>query len=97
MSHPDIDYMILMERRRDELAAAAHSRLVKEALAGKRAASGQRQHVLFRRLGEGFMLKLAYFLSRIGDRMIAWSCRLQTRYTLLVEDAAENQPSPCTS
>jgi hypothetical protein len=96
MTHPDIEYMLMMERRRDDLAAAAHYRMVKEALRGKREQANQPRHTLFSRLSENLTLWLAHFLSLAGERMLTWSCRLQYRRALLTEDGAEPQPAPCT-
>lgn len=87
MNHPDIDYLIVMERRRDELLAAAQSRLVKEALAVspvKRA----RQPFHVSRL----ILAIAHGLSFLGERLLSWSCRLEGRYQAL---AGNEGPSPC--
>lgn len=97
MRHPDIDYMMVMERRQDDLAAAALHRFVKEAESGKPFQTDQKQHAIFDRLGQALTLWLARLLSRTGERMLAWSCRLKYRYTMITEDAAETRPSPCTS
>lgn len=97
MRHPDIDQMMLMERRRDDLAAAAHHRMLKEAERGKQIQAGRKQQAVFGRLNETLMLWLAQFLNSIGEHMLAWSCRLQNRYTLLPQEAAESQSSPCAS
>ncbi len=95
MRHPDLDYMILMERRREELAEAAHSRLVKEALDGKRIQNVPKGPSIIDRLGEAAMVGLAYILSYAGKRMIAWSCKLQYRRALLAQRAARGQAAPC--
>ena len=97
MRHPDIDYMMVMERRRDDLAEAALHRLVKEAESGKWIRSGQMQHARFGGMGQALTLWLARLLSLVGERMLAWSCQLRYRYTLITEDAAETNPTPCTS
>ncbi len=96
MSHPDLDYMIMMERRREELAAAAHSRLVKEAKNAKKSQAREKQPAIRDRLGEIFTLLLAHVLTFIGERMLAWSCRLQYRRALLLAARAGKQPNPCT-
>ncbi len=96
MSHPDIDIMIVMERRREELAEAAQSRLWKEARLAQ-ADAGQSQparssHVKIR----WPVLALARSLSFLGGRLLNWSCRLQYRYETLSGELMENRPSPCS-
>ena len=87
MNHPDIDYLIVMERRRDELIAAAQSRLVKEALVVA-PVNRARQPFHVSRL----ILALARGLSYIGERLLTWSCRLEGRYRVL---SSNEGPSPC--
>lgn len=92
--------MMVMERRRDELADAEHSRLVKEARAGARAAkrmrAGYQPASWALRLGDGLMLSLARFLSIIGEWLLSLSCRLQTHVELLKAGVTEKKTSPCT-
>jgi hypothetical protein len=107
MRHPDLDYLIVMERRKDELEAAARSRLLKEARAANREYNHQaagfvaapRPVSLGRRAlrgGEALMLVLARFLSFTGEHLLTWSCRLQTRYEMLIADnISEHRASPC--
>jgi hypothetical protein len=95
MRHPDIDYMIVMERRRDELAEAAHYRMVKQALAASRVNAYPRLSARIGQLRDEGMLSLAHLLSMIGGRMLNWSCHLQTRYEFLSEGVAEKRVSPC--
>lgn len=95
MGHPDIDYMVAMERRRDELADAAHYRLLKEAdLANPVQVRGTR-FSLVSRLMDGVTLALANFLSLVGGRMLNWSCRLQYRYELVSGNPGRTS-SPCS-
>lgn len=97
MRHPDIDYMMVMERRRDDLADAAHQRLVREAEAANRLNPARLQRVpRLRALGDALMLAFARILSFAGERMLTWSCRLNSRYQVLVESGPEKQPSPCS-
>lgn len=96
MKHPDYDYLFVMERRRDELAAAEHSRLVKEARAGRRANGGLGQASRLRQVSDALMLSFAQFLSSIGGWLLNLSCRLQTRVEMLRDGTAEPQPNPCT-
>lgn len=87
MNHPDLDYLIMMERRRDDLLAAGNSRLVKEAMSVP-----LKSHA--RRPFNFSMLVLAFArgLSYIGERLLTWSCRLEGRYRML---AGNEGPSPC--
>jgi len=88
MQHPDLDLMIVMERRREELAYAAQSRLIREARrAGWNTDLQPRWHLSV------LVLLVARGLSFLGDRMLNWSCRLQYRYMPLT--GAESQPGPC--
>lgn len=97
MRHPDIDYMMVMERRRDELAEAANQRLVKEAEAANRLNPARPQRAFKSRvLVDALMLAFARVLSFAGERMLTWSCRLNSRYQVLVEGGPEKQPSPCS-
>lgn len=100
MRHPDLDYMIVMERRKDELAEAQRYRMIKEAQAANRLENGQRSLAFGRRIlhaGDEIMLALARFLSFAGGHMLTWSCRLRTRYEMLLADSvtSEHRPSPC--
>ena len=80
MNHPEVEYLVMQARRRDELAAAEHSRLVKIALEAhneKRALSnGHRPGMVF-----GVVLHLAgQVLYQLGLRIESWGCQLQVRY-----------------
>ncbi len=94
MKHPDLDYMIEVQRRRDEMAEAAQYRLVNEALSAARA-NHERRTLLITRLSDRLLLVTAQILSYTGGRMLNWSCRLQTRYELLAGAGTENRASPC--
>lgn len=94
MNHPDIDYMLVMARRRDELAEAAQSRLFAQARAALRENAGEPQRRVSR-LGGALRLGLARVLSWAGEHLLAWSCRLQYRGALAAADT--EQPAPCTS
>lgn len=94
MGHPDLDYMIAVERRKDEMAQAAQYRLVKEAKMAARMAAGPQPFWPIR-LVDGLLLVAARILSHLGARMLNWGCRLQTRYEVVAGVVAENRPSPC--
>ena len=96
MNHPDYDYMLVMERRREELAAAEQSRLFKEAKLALRANMGYPPSRA-RRLADGLALSAARFLSAVGGWLLNLSCRLQTRAEMFNPNpaGAEPQPSPC--
>lgn len=91
MRTPDMDWMIVKDRQREDLARAAQYRLIKQAEEANRPA----RTPVFVRLSDGLMLWLAHSLSAIGGRMLAWSCRLQYRYELLSDGVTEHRPSPC--
>lgn len=97
MTHPDIDYLVVLEHNRDLLAEAAHARLVKEAEIANRINAGEAAPSRSSRLRETLMLFAARSLSFTGEWMLNWSCRLQYRYALLAAAGAENRPSPCES
>ncbi len=103
MRHPDLDYMIVMERRSEELAEAQRYRMIKEAQAANRleqTPGSSRLFTLGRRAllaGDEIMLALARFLSFAGGHMLTWSCRLRTHYEMLLADSvtSDHRPSPC--
>ncbi len=97
MAHPDIDYLLVLERNRERMAEAAHARLVKEAEIANRINAGEAAPSRSNRLRETLMLFVARFLSFTGERMLNWSCRLQYRYALLAAAGGEKRPSPCES
>lgn len=96
MRHPELDYMMVMERRRDELTEAANYRLLKEARAANRTNSRAPLAVNVRQLRDALLLFLAQSLSLVGERMLNWSCKLQFRYRMLADSVAEQNPSPCS-
>lgn len=97
MNHPDYDYMLVMERRRDELAAAEKSRLFKKARLALRASGGTRPSRARRAL-DTLSLAAARLLARVGEGLLNLSCRLQTRVEMLNAGVGEHdpQPSPCS-
>ncbi len=100
MLHPDIETMLLQERRQDLQAEADHARLVKEALRVRRENAGPRQPARLRRVGDTLLLSAARLLSTFGEWLLNLSCRMQTRRVqsrgeMLGVDFAENQASPC--
>ena len=82
MSHPDFDTMLMLERRRNDLAAAEHSRLVKMTLEAQRenrpASSGFHAGLILQAIlnlaGQG--------LYQLGMRIQGWGCQLQVRYAI---------------
>jgi hypothetical protein len=80
MNHPEIDFMVMQVRRRDDLAAAKHSRLVKlarEAQKENRALSNEPIP------GTAFRLALhlaGQVIYQLGLRIESWGCQLQVRY-----------------
>ncbi|RPH74244.1 hypothetical protein EHM76_03895 [bacterium] len=85
MRHPDLDYLMVMERRQDELRDAEYSRLVKQAL----------REVSPRFSLRLFLLALSRTLAYLGEHMLDWSERLQCRYHVLTA-GVENQAGPCS-
>jgi hypothetical protein len=82
--NPEIDHLVQMERRKDEIRAAAHHRLVKQAMIEVKPRVTIRPAVYY------LTLALAY----LGEHMLDWSARLQCRYHVLVVNS-KNQPEPC--
>jgi hypothetical protein len=95
MRHPDLDLLMVMERRRDELLAAEHSRLVKQARLAAVAATPEAAPKVPGISLRPFVVALSRSLAYLGERMLKWSERLQCRYHLLAA-TAENQPGPCS-
>ena len=92
MRHPEIDYRIVMERRRDELAEAEHSRLVKIALEAHDASHSPISTSWFIQFTQLVVVRLGRGMYWLGERIEGWGCQLQVRYA-----AAGNrrQPAPC--
>lgn len=84
MMQPEIDYMVQMERRKDEMRAADQARLV------RMAAEQVKPHGTMRLALVALTLALAF----LGERMLDWSARLQCRYRILAA-GSETQPEPC--
>jgi hypothetical protein len=92
MTHPEIEYQMMMERRRDEMAMAEHSRLVKIAL---EASQENRVPGNLPRLGDTFQMALRLIgqgLYQVGVRIQGWGCQLQVRYATA---APGRQAAPC--
>ncbi len=90
MRHPDLDYLLIMQRYYDDIAAAERYRLAKQARQAARTAVPHAP--LTFRLA---LLSLARMLSVIGNRLLAWSCRLQTQYQVLAAADGHRRPNPC--
>ena len=92
MAHPDFDTMLMLERRRNDLAAAEQSRLVKLTLDGQKESStpGRAFHpervyqALLRLAGQGMYL--------LGMHIQDWGCQLQLRYAA---GGQSSQSAPC--
>jgi hypothetical protein len=89
MNHPDIDYQLVKRRHQEDIATAERYRLAARAERTKRTApaSAPSTGLVF--------LSLARMLSFIGNRLLAWSCRLQGRYQVLVSADTGRQVKPC--
>ncbi len=103
MGHPDIDYQLIQERHREDIAAAERWRLAKQAEAARAnspAATALSEEMAWsfrmRRFLVLFFLALARMLSYIGGWLLNWSCRLQTRFEALNAAEIQRQPKPCT-
>jgi hypothetical protein len=92
MGHPDFEYKLMLERHRNDLATAEHSRLVKMAI------EAQKEN---RAAGNGFYpgsifqsgLNLAgQGLYLLGMRFQGWGCQLQVRYATASRSSSN---APC--
>jgi hypothetical protein len=83
MNHPEIDNMIMQFRRRDELAAAEHSRLVKIAR------EVQKENRAIKNSRRPHLHLAGQVLYQLGLRILNWGCQLQVRY------ATGGQAAPC--
>lgn len=96
MDYFDARFLIESERRKDEIAFAAHHRLVKEAQQG-----GMKIFPFLSLSNVNFSplaIALAHGLDRLGRLFDFWSCRLQSRYASVPLGASpESQASPCSS
>ena len=66
-------YMVEQERRREEIARAAASRHARYLIEQDKAARGAQ------------LPRYEIMLAALGDRLVDWGCRLQTRYRRLAE------------
>ena len=82
------NYMVSERMRRaEEIEAARHYRLEKEALAAQRHSQSS--------TGVGVVIRR--WIYTLGGRLVAWGCWLQTRYNRsLAQTFAEDSPTPCT-
>ncbi len=92
MNHPDYDLMIQTERRKDEMAAADHYRLLKslEPSPGRRRMSLVPQNPL-----RPLVVQLARGMAWLGSQLTSWSCRLQ-QYTSAPMLGAAPEEQPCS-
>jgi hypothetical protein len=72
--------MMVMERRRDELAAAQQAHLVRQMRLESQATRENRPQRSPWPVAGITALFLARCLSGVGDRLLTWSCRLEVRY-----------------
>ena len=92
MAHPDFDTMLMLERRRNDLAAAEQSRLVKITLDAQKENRASRRELhpglvlqpLLRLAGQGMYL--------LGIHIQDWGCQLQLRYAA---GGQSGQSAPC--
>lgn len=91
MNHPNLDLMVQSERRKDEMAAAAHYRLVKTVERSTRLHRTPPRLPVY-----ALVVLLARGMAWLGRRLTVWSCRLQ-QYTAapVMNLPAEEQPAPC--
>jgi hypothetical protein len=89
MNHAEIDHMIIEMRRRDELAAAENSRLVKIAMQAQ--AKNRAPGYVFSpgRLFQTVLHYVGQGLYQVGVRIETWGCQLQVRY------ATAGRGAPC--
>lgn len=92
MRHPDFDYMVVMEQRRDQLAEAEQSRLVKQALDAQHEERGEPAVSLVGRAALGLVLLLGRGMYWFGERIQILGCRLQYRYAMT---EMQGEPAPC--
>lgn len=70
------DYLVETERRRDERARAAERRHLDHVLRSEQMKPRRRPH------------RHEILLASLGDRLVDWGCRLQTRYRHITETTA---------
>jgi hypothetical protein len=92
MNHPYIDYQFVKQRHQEDIAAAERYRLAARA---QRAQRAERTSFTSAPSAGLVFLSLARMLSFIGNRLLAWSCRLQGRYQILVSADASRRVKPC--
>ncbi len=92
MRHPEIDFRIMMERRRDELAEAEHSRLVKIALEAQKSSGHPGSTGWLIEFVQVIGVKLGRAMYWLGERIEGWGCRLQVRYAAA---GSRSQLAPC--
>ncbi len=86
MNHPEILYQLAQQRHQDDIAAAERSHLAAQAKRTEQTSAPSAGLAL---------LSLARILSFIGNRLLAWSCRLQGRYQVLISTDPSRQVKPC--
>ena len=92
MSHPDFDTMIMLERRRDDLAAAEQSRMVKIALEAQDGKQNRRYSTYPGLVYQSILHLAGQGLYQIGIHIQNWGCQLQVRYAI---GAGSSQSAPC--
>ena len=88
------DYLIETERRRDEIAQAAARRRIDRILSENEAANGAGGPPVTQRAPRRYELVLAALGAALGDFLIAWGCRLQSRYSHLLETTSNMGAEP---
>ncbi len=92
MRNPDFDYMMMQQQHREDLAAAAQSRLIKAALEAERADRPAPMPSLLSRIAQGLVLGFGRALYWFGERIQVWGCRLQYRFAVA---EMRSEPAPC--
>lgn len=80
MAHPDFEYMLMLERRRNDLAAAEYSRLVKIAMDAQKENRSVRNSFRLTIFFQSILHLAGQALTLIGMRIQGWGCQLQVRY-----------------
>jgi hypothetical protein len=86
MNHPEILYELAKQRHQDDIVAAERYHLAARVKVTAQTSAPSAGLAL---------LSLARMLSFIGNRLLAWSCRLQGRYQVLISADTAHQVKPC--
>ena len=92
MAHPDFDTMLMLERRRNDLAAAEQSRLVKLTLDVKKEARASRREFQLGLVFQSLLGLAGQGLYLVGMHIQGWGYQLQLRYAGASQGS---QSAPC--